>query len=189
MLQATPDPSQRSLAETAAAGSRYPSTIWPARWRRCCRRRRSGHRGRAGDGGRAPPGPGPGLAAGVGRRYTAAILDRTARLGGGWRFYTRDRFAPVVERFRAGRRAEPAVPRGAGNAGRGRLPAAGHHGPGSPGSAGSTSTVSSGTLDVPGTDRGRRHGPGHRWPAVPDHRPVGEALDLSDLSESKGREL
>ena len=56
---------------------------------------------RAGHRGRPPAGPGPGTAGRPGRPLHGGVTPASscARLGGGWRFYTRDRFAPVVERF------------------------------------------------------------------------------------------
>jgi len=49
---------------------------------------------------------------------------------GGWRLYTRARYAPYVERLPARRRQVQADPRGAGDAGGGGVPTAGGRGRG-----------------------------------------------------------
>ena len=62
-------------------------------------------------------------------------------VAGGWRYYTREEYAAGRGAVRARRPAGPADPGGAGDAGRGRLQAAGLAAAGSRRSAASTSTA------------------------------------------------
>ena len=80
-------------------------------------------------------------------RDLAADYDEQGRgfelrnVAGGWRYYSREQYAAVVEGFRAGGPAGPPHPGGAGDpVGRG-LQAAGVAGPGLSGSRASTSTA------------------------------------------------
>ena len=97
------------------------------------------------------------------------------RVAGGWRFYTRAEYAVLRGAFRPGRAADPADPGRAGDAGRGRLQAAGDPvaGLGDPGCQ-----LRRGASDAghPRPGRGVRHRTGQRGVPLPDHHAVpGEA--------------
>ena len=124
------------------------------------------------DRGRPPAGQGPGTAGRPGRPLHGRVLrDRAARARRRLAVLHPRPVRPGGRALRAGRCAEPAVPGRPGNPGGCRLPAAGDPGPDRRGPRRERRRRHP-HPDVPWPDRRRRCRPGHRWAAVPDHRPV-----------------